>query len=269
MRQRRGMTRQVAIGGWLAGWLLLGGCAQAPAPVALATKDPQVILQEMAQPLAGAAGFRVTIQSEYDALQADGERISFGDRREVALQRPGQLRIERTRSDGTESLLLYDGEVLTVYKPGERVHATARKPGTVDEIVQFMVRDLQMEVPLARLLLTSLPQEIGSTLTDLAYVEENGLLGETTDHIAARTADVDVQFWVTRTQPRLLRRVVLTYVQQPGQPQFRADLTGWQLAPAFKDEAFRFSPPAGSESIPLLLPLRKPTVPATGQGARR
>lgn len=60
------------------------------------------ILMRMANYLAKAPSLRVTVLSRYDAIQADGEFIEFGDRRRFELQRPDRLCVEVERSDGDQ-----------------------------------------------------------------------------------------------------------------------------------------------------------------------
>lgn len=219
--------------------------------------DAKAILHKMAQQLAQAPGFGVTIRSDYDAMQADGLSIAFGNRHQVQLQRPAQLRIDTTRSDGDQDVVLFDGKILTAYKAHDNVYAYVEKPGTVDNTVVYLVQDLQMDIPLARMLLTTLPQVLEAKTESVSYVEEDKLMDVPTDHIVVRTADVDLQLWVTQGEQSLLRRVVITYKHEPDQPQFRAELSNWNLAPAFKPELFTWSPPKGAEQIPFLAPVRE------------
>lgn len=228
--------------------------------------DARKILHDMATQLASAPGFRVTIRSDYDAIQPDGQRIAFGEQRLVQLQRPDRLRVDTLRSDGEQGMLLLDGKSLTLYRPQDNAYARIERQGSVDEMVVHLVRDMQVKLPLARLLLTRLPAELDQLLTSVAYVEENLLFDVPTDHIAAQSADVDVQLWITQGEQRLPRRIVITYKQEPGQPQFRADLTDWDLTPCTRDSLFAWTPPAGTERLDLLTPLRQHTAPATGQG---
>ena len=252
--------------------LLMAACAmQAPAPPTIAppaTTDAKKILHDMATQLAQAPGFSVTIHSDYEALQADGQRINFAEKRAVQLQRPDHLRIDSLRSDGDPGMILFDGQHITVFKPVQNAYITREKRGSVDDVVIHLVRDLQMTVPLARLLLTTLPQELDHLLSAIAYVEQDVLLDVPTDHLAARAHDVDVQLWVTQGAQRLPRRIVITYKQLPGQPQFRADLDDWNLAPRFAADAFVWTAPASAEKLPALQAARTQRQPASGQGVQ-
>lgn len=259
------MKQKLKIVFLLAATLLSGVAAQAAneVPVMPAQPDAKAILQKMAQQLAQAPGFSVTIRSDYDAIQADGQSIAFGNRHQVSLQRPAQLRIDATRSDGDQDMTLFDGKTLTAYKSQHNVFAHVEKPGTVDDLVVYMVQDLQMTVPLARMLLTTLPQELESKVQSVSYVEKDVLLDVPADHIVANLPDIDLQVWVTQGEQSLPRKVIITYKNAPGQPQFRAELSDWNLAPAFKPDVFAWSPPQGAELITFLAPVRAQDQAAT------
>ncbi len=226
--------------------------AAAPSP-----PDAKAILHKMAQQLAQAPGFSVTIRSDYDAMQANNLNIEFGNKYQVQLQRPAQLRIDTTRSDGDEDALLFDGKTLTAYKAHDNIYARVEKPGTVDNAVVYLVQDLQITIPLARILLTTLPQVLESKTESVNYVEKDVLLDVPTDHIVARTADIDLQLWVTQSEPFLPRKIIITYKREQDRPQFRAELFNWNLAPAFKSELFSWTPPKGAEHVPFLAPVHR------------
>lgn len=239
----------------------------APAATAAESEpEARATLLNMAEFLAKVPAFGVTVRSGYDAIQADGQRIEFGEQRRILLQRPDRVRVEIERSDGDHGLLLFDGKEVTAFKAAENVYSRVEKPGTVDEAVVFLVRDLQMIIPLARMLLTTFPQELEKQLAEVSYVEENRLFDVPTNHLAARSADVDLQVWITKGEQPLPRRVVLTYRNAPGQPQFRADLSDWNLAPKVEADSFVFSPPVGAEQVPLLAPVRRKESITTQKG---
>ena len=52
----------------------------------------------------------------------------------------------------------------------------------------------------------------------------------------------------TGYQP-LPKRIVITYFEEEGQPQFWAELSNWNLSPVISDDFFLFTPPNGAERI--------------------
>jgi hypothetical protein len=61
---------------------------------------------------------------------------------------------------------------------------------------------------------------------------------------------VNFQIWIADGDQPLPQRLVLTYPKASGQPQFRAQFIGWNLAPEVPDSLFAFAPPAGANRIP-------------------
>jgi hypothetical protein len=53
----------------------------------------------------------------------------------------------------------------------------------------------------------------------------------------------DVQVWIARGDEPVPRRIVITYRQIEGQPQFWAQFTDWNFSPELSDTTFTFSPP--------------------------
>ena len=228
------------------------GAPEAATPV----QDPaaKAILLGMANFIAQAPGLSVTMRSGYDAIQADGQRIEFGERRKILMQRPDRLRVEVERSDGERGGFNYDGRWITAFNARENVYARVERVATVDEILVYMVRDLRKSVPLARMLTTGFPADLEKRATEFTIVEEFTLFDVPTDHLAVRTAEVDLQLWIARGPAPLPRRVIITYKNAPGQPQFRADLYDWKIAPKFDAKEFTFVPPAGAEQVVYLAP---------------
>ncbi len=165
-------------------------------------------------------------------------------------------------------LVLFDGKEITIFKPDDNVYTQIEKPGTVDDFLVYLVRDLQVPLPLARMLHTGFPQQIEKKATAISFVEEDTLFDVVTDHLAIRSEDVDMQLWVAQGDEPLPRRIiVLTYKNAPGQPQFRGDFTEWSLAPKIAADSFTFTPPADAEQIPVIARARqKGSIPAQKGG---
>ena len=229
--------------------------------------EARAILMEMAAFISRVPAFSVTLRSAYDAIQEDGQYIEFGERRHVLLQRPDQLRVETERSDGEHNLVLFDGDKITGFKADDNIFAQVEKPGTIDETLIYLVRDLQFKLPLARMLHTGFAQQLEKMITAVSYVEENVLFDVVTDHLAVRAENIDMQLWVAQGDEPLPRRIVITYMNAPGQPQFRGDFTDWSIEPKVAADSFTFTPPADAEKVPVIARVReKGSIPAQKGG---
>jgi hypothetical protein len=78
-----------------------------------------------------------------------------------------------------------------------------------------------------------------------------------------------MQLWIAKSPEPLPRRVVITYKNAPGEPQFRADLDEWSVPAQLDAAAFAFVPPANAEQIMYLAPRPPKDVPAAPTGEQR
>lgn len=207
------------------------------------------ILMRMAAYLGGAKGYSVSLRAGYDAVQKSGQKIEFNEIRKVTLSRPDKLRIEGERSDGAKTLVVFNGKEITLIDGASNVYATGPQPGNIDHSVVHFVSDLGMRLPLAVMLLTRMPSEFESRVTTVDIVEKATVLGRPTHHLAARTKDVDFQVWVADGDQPVPLRVVITYKKSPGQPQFWAQFSDWNLAPVVSDANFAAQIPAGAQKV--------------------
>jgi hypothetical protein len=69
------------------------------------------------------------------------------------------------------------------------------------------------------------------------------------EHIAFRGKDADLQLWIEKGERPLPFRVVITFKNEKGSPQFRAQFLNWDLEPELTDDLFTFTPPEGAERL--------------------
>lgn len=215
--------------------------------------DAKSQLIGMAEKLSKANDFSVFMNVSYDSIQTSGQKIEFDELHKVQIQRPNHFWIDTKTSDNEMDGITSDGSIMTIFNNNENVYSQSSSPGSIDQTIRYVVADLGMRVPLARLMVSTLPQELMALSgDDLEYVELNTLKNTPTHHIIGRTADVDFQVWI---MPNMLpERIVLTYKSVPGQPQFRATFTDWNLNPNFSDSTFTYIPQKGAEKIQTVLP---------------
>jgi hypothetical protein len=215
-------------------------------------------LNLMADTLAQAQGFSVTIRAGFDVVQDTGQKITFAERRQVTLSRPDRLRIEAEESDGKRTLMIYDGKAITVFNPEDNVYGQVEKSGSVDDVVRYVIQDLDVRIPLALLLVSTLPAELDQRLQSIDYVERDVLTAVPTDHLAGRGADVDFEIWLDTDNTHLPQRLAITYKNEEGAPQYRAEFSDWKLNPDVSQMDLAFNPPDGAQRIWFLVRVGQP-----------
>ena len=220
-----------------------------PQSAAAAAAQPAAadLLAAMAQYLAGLQGFEVRMAGGYDAVQPSGEKIEFLELRELAVARPARLSVRQISSNGAEDAIVFDGKSMTVFNGAAGVYAQAPQPGSLDDALVYFVRELGMHLPLSEMLSTRFPAELGSMVKSVDYVEYSVL--PPAHHLAGRLANADFQVWIADGPQPVPVRIVITYVKEPAQPQFRATLLDWKFKAPEGADAFRFEPPQGARQV--------------------
>ncbi len=245
----------------MVGALVVVMCLATGNAFATSAKDAKIELLAMAQKLAKAKRFSVTIRMGYDVVQKSGQKIEFGEVRKVILDRPNHLRVDVKQSDGDIGGAIYDGKRFIQFSQTYKVYGILDLPDWIkntDDMVKFAVAEMDVRIPLARMLVTDFPQEIQRLTKEVFFVEKDVLGPKPTDHIAGRTDEVDYQVWIGKD--KLPTRVVITYKNEPGEPQFWANFSNWSFNPKVGASTFTFTPPKGFEKIPFVIPLKRTDV---------
>ena len=233
-----------------------------PAQDATESAKAKALLLRMADYLAKAQSFSVTMDVSYDVVQPSGQKIEFDETRKVTLSRPDKLRIDGMEADGDEHQVRFDGQDIVLYSPKEKVFGKLTRPGSVDETLYYIVNEMQTRLPLSLLLVTPIAAELEKRVSEISLVERATVDGKPTDHLAARTDDLDFQVWIATGDVPVPLRVVITYKKEPGQPQFRATLSDWNFSPKIDPAMFTFVPPAGTERVAFMVPAAAKAAPS-------
>jgi hypothetical protein len=173
-------------------------------------------------------------------------------------------------------VFLFDGTQLAVSDPDAKVYATAQRPGSLDAALAYLTQDLDMRMPLRELFGADLAKMLAPFRGTARSVGAETIAGVATDHVLLRGDGTDLQVWIASQGEPLPQRIVITYRQEEGQPQFRAAFSDWSLSPEVPDELFVFTPTEGAERIPFAVPgavtgaaTPSPPADAAAEGAGR
>jgi hypothetical protein len=241
---------------------------EAPAPTI--DEKSMTILKKMGDFLGKAGKFTVTVRSTHDTVQESGQKIEFGRLLKYTISRPDRFRVDSQDSDGKKATVVFDGKTITAYGERQNVYSSAELTGTMDDAIVYFVRDLKMRLPLAMLFLSKVSEEFQGRVASLAYVETDTLLDVPCDHLAGTTDTVDFQVWVPQTGDPVPRRILITYRETVGEPQFRAWFADWNFSPDITDASFAFAPAEGVERVPFLAAIeaKRPKTPSKKKGGK-
>jgi hypothetical protein len=215
------------------------------------------VLRDMSRYLTSLDSFTVEATSVDEKVTTKGRKVQELTESRLTVKRPADLRVDRRGPNGHSSLAA-DGTTATLVNTDKNVYATLNAPATVSELVDLLRDRLNVDAPGADFL----SADPYATLTDGAvegrYVGLEPLGGVMAHHLMFTRPDLDWQVWVDAGPNPLPLRYVLTSKDQPGQPEFTLELTGWEPKVTPGPDTFVLTPPPDAEAIDLN---KKPTPP--------
>jgi len=207
------------------------------------------ILKRTLNLLANQKQFSFTAELGFDVVQDDGQKIEFGSRRRLIIQRPDRIRIESQERNGHKLQMIYNGSEISFFSARENKYAIKPKTGTLDDFLNLLVEELEVEIPLAQVGYKDFPEIIMEKIDTGFIIGESTVAGILCDHLTFRNDQTDFQIWIRKSGDPLPVRWVITYKQNEGQPQFWTQFIEWNLNPKIDDSTFSFTPPKGAERI--------------------
>jgi hypothetical protein len=218
-----------------------------PAPAVAEQADR--LLKEMSAYIGSAQEFTFHADISFDHVLPSGQKLQFSAAEEVALQRPGRIHVEWNGDLGARQFW-YDGKSVTLYDPATPFYASAAAPPDIDGMLEQLVPKLDFAPPLADFLYRDPYKSVRGNIQYGFDLGQNDVNGRTCRTLAFVEKDVDWQIWIENGPQLTPCKLVITYKNQPAQPQFTAVFTDWDFAPRIAEPTFVPELPSGTQKIP-------------------
>jgi hypothetical protein len=170
----------------------------------------------------------------------------------VVVDRPHRMLVESTGDDGA-TRIVFDGKTGYIFSATQNKYAKIPVPGgTIEDLLKEAVGRLGVDFPLADLLSSAPNKAILTGVTAGEVVGNVTIDGAPYLHLFfAQPPGIELELWVAKDQQSLPRRLIVTYRDLPGQPNFIAEFSDWNFAIHPTDAEFAFQPPAGATEVAL------------------
>lgn len=236
--------------------------AAPPAAAASPAVDPKAdaLLRQMGEQLAAAKRFTFDAHSTIDQTLDNGQKVQVARNQRVAVRRPDG--VAATVAGDVEDLKFwYDGKRVTLLNPRTNTYGVADAPATLDATFDMLAEKYGLVIPLADLAFADPYKTLAANLRSGQYLGMGYVLDARCHHLAFRSENVDWQIWLDDGPKPLPRKVVITYKESPGHPQYTSLLSNWNLAADVPDSAFAPALPKDAKQVefgPAAQPAAKP-----------
>jgi hypothetical protein len=233
--------------------------SRAPAPIIEAVDAPDAptrildpradeILRAMATLHSTTKSFAFEAEERFDEIPSGQPRTLLTNVRRVVIQRPNRLAAD-AEGDTLSRSVWFDGQTFSVYDRAQNVYAGIPTPGSIDTALDTLTDKYAMAVPLADLLYADPYAILTEDVTYSKYLGLHRAAGVLSHHLVFAQPTIEWQIWIDAGEQPLVRQLAISYVREPGEPQYVAVLTKWKLSPSVPESIFRFEPPEGAVRV--------------------
>ncbi len=209
------------------------------------------LLREMSEYLQSASEFTFRSDITYDEVLSSGQMIQYGGTNTVSVRRPDRLRAT-FNGDERKSRVFYDSRTITILDAIRNVYAVTKVPRKIDSAVDLVFEKYGFSVPIADLVYSDPYKVLMQEAQSGFVVGQHMVDGTKCNHLAFSQEEIDWQIWIQDGPRPVPRKLLITYKNEPGCPQYTARLSGWDFKPHLSDHSFTFHAPEGADEIEFL-----------------
>lgn len=212
--------------------------------------DPRAdeVLRAMSALLVSAKQFAFEAEETFDEIPHGQPRVLLSNRRRVAVARPNRFAAD-VEGDSLNRSVWFDGTTVTVMDKSTLTYAVVPSRGSIDDALDTLAGKYGFHVPLGDLAYGDPHAVLTETVTFSKYLGLHRAAGLSAHHLVFAQPSIEWQIWIDAGERPLPLKLVITYVREPGEPQYTATMSKWNLSPAIPDGLFRFQAPEGAERV--------------------
>jgi hypothetical protein len=210
--------------------------------------EARAILKAMSDYVSGQKSIAATFNTDIEVITPDLQKIQFDSSGQLQLSRPDKLHASRT-GGYTDVELIFDGKTFVVANKKDNLFTQADAPGTVDQLVEKIRRELGVDLPGADLFVSNPYQVLNADVIDAKHIGRGVINGVDCEHLAFRNDDTDWQIWVAVGANPVPCKFVITSKAVTSAPQYTILITDWKSDATIPADAFTFTAPEGAKKV--------------------
>jgi hypothetical protein len=212
--------------------------------------DPRAdqLLRQTCALLAATPRFSLEAEETFDEVFERAPRLQLTNVRRLLVEKPGRM-ASQAEGDTLYRAAWFDGKSVWALNKEENTYMTIPQPQTLDAALDKLAAEFGVDVPLSDFVYADPYAVLSEGVLYGEYLGIHQAAGVDCHHLAFSQPSIDWQIWIDAGETPLPRKLVLSYHDEPGVPQYFAVIRKWDLAPAISEAAFRFAPPQGARKV--------------------
>lgn len=147
---------------------------------------------------------------------------------------------------------MYNGQQLAYYSFDENNYGVLQVPDNIIRMIDSVHAMYDIEFPAVDFFYPSFTDDLLENADSVLFLGIDKINEEEYFHILATNKDITFQFWITNDAYNLPAKFAVTYKNQPGDPQYMASFSEWQVNPTLPPAMFDFLPPPGATVVRIM-----------------
>lgn len=217
-------------------------------PASAQDSEAKAAFKAMSDFLTQQATLSVSYDATLEIVTEDLEKVGLASSGALNATRPDKLRA--TRSGGLANVeLVFDGAEMSVYGKNLNVFAKQAFQGTIDELVDALRLEFGLQLPAADLLSANPHDIMMLNVTDAQALGTGVIRGQTCDHLAFRTDDVDWQVWIAQGDKPFPCRFTITSKMTVMAPSYDITFSDWKSGAEVAKDDYKLVTAAGATEV--------------------
>ena len=205
-------------------------------------------VRRMGDYIKSLSGFAVHAETATDEVLIAGPKVQYGGTIDATYRAPDRLWMRVAHDERDDQQFFYDGATLSLWIEAKKQWASVAMAGTVAETITGVESKYDVTFPLGDLLARAARQDLLTDVEAGIVIGTGRVAGVECDHLGFHQAGADWQVWIEQGDRPLPRKMVITTLGEPSQPQHVETLT-WDLSPKIDSATFTLTPPEGAQRI--------------------
>jgi len=212
--------------------------------------DPSAdkLLKRMGDYLAESPFFSVNAEIWQDVQLGSGQQVQAGRTVDLQVRRPDRFHaaVHSTRRNRE---LFYDGKSITLLNRIQNFYGSVPAPASLDEALDTAIERFGIQMPLEDLVVSDPYQSAMQKIVSGRDIGPVTVLGTPCEHLVFSLGAVDWQIWIEDGLRPVPRKIVITYKDEEGTPEYTAIFSHWDFQTKLPDFLFTFEAPPGASKI--------------------
>jgi hypothetical protein len=194
-------------------------------------------------------GYHLEIIDDY--IYEDGLQTQLEKSVDLIMNRESGIWVDM-KDDYNHKRFWYDGDNITLLTVPANLYATVKVSGTMDEVLDLLFDMHNVTIPMADLLYSNPFEVLTENIKYGFYAGLHSVANTPCHHLIFIQDNIDWQIWIEEGYRALPLKILITYKNEPGQPNHVVKISKWDYVPFSPDQVFKFIPPPGAIEIEFL-----------------